>query len=176
MGASLMCMVRHGMLSERVRSMHAHEHYVCASLVQNAVCTRCALCRSVKKVCVKWPARKLMYMKAKDGDTDKEAEVWRGSLVSLSFQPCSSLRGCLSFLLSHCRRSRSYSYHHYTLHLSLPHTHTSASVAWPYMVCQCGHVQPRVPNKLLVQRIRITWMGDRHRWSVGWCTCSHRPR
>ena len=44
-----MCMARHGMLSKRVGSMHACKHYMCASLVQNAVCTCCALCRSVKK-------------------------------------------------------------------------------------------------------------------------------
>jgi len=35
-----------------------------------------------------------------NGDTDKEAQVWRGSLVSLSFLPRSSLRGCLCFSLS----------------------------------------------------------------------------
>ena len=45
-----MCMVRHGMLSERVESMHAHKHYMCASLVQNAMCTCCALC-SYKGLC-----------------------------------------------------------------------------------------------------------------------------
>ena len=44
-----MCMARHGMLSEKVGSMHTRKHYVCASLVQNAVYTYCALCRSVKK-------------------------------------------------------------------------------------------------------------------------------
>ena len=44
-----MCMAWHGMLSERVGSMHARKHYVCTSLVQNAVCRCCALCRSVKK-------------------------------------------------------------------------------------------------------------------------------
>ena len=44
-----MCMARHGMLSERVGSMHVRKHYVCASLVQNAVCRCCALCTSVKK-------------------------------------------------------------------------------------------------------------------------------
>ena len=42
-------MARHGMLSERMGSMHARKHYVCARLVQNPVCTCCALCRSVKK-------------------------------------------------------------------------------------------------------------------------------
>ena len=42
-------MARHGMLSERVGSIHACKHYVCARLVQNPVCTCCALCRSVKK-------------------------------------------------------------------------------------------------------------------------------
>ena len=44
-----MCMVRHCMLSERVASMHTRKCCVCASLVQNAVCTCCASCRSVKK-------------------------------------------------------------------------------------------------------------------------------
>ena len=42
-------MVRHCMLRERVGSMHTRKRCVCASLVQNAVCTCCALCRSVKK-------------------------------------------------------------------------------------------------------------------------------
>ena len=75
------------------------------------------------------------------GDTDKEVQVWRGSLVSLSFQPCSSLRGCLCFLLSHCRRSQSCSYHHYALHCS----HECGMAAW-----QRGYVQ----------HISITWMGQ----------------
>ena len=35
-----MCMMWHGMLSERVGSKHARKHFMCASLVQNAVCTR----------------------------------------------------------------------------------------------------------------------------------------
>jgi len=63
---------------------------------------------------------KLTYVKAKDGDTGKEAQVWRGSLISLSlsFQPRSSLRGCLCFSLFHHRHSWSCSYHHYALHCS----------------------------------------------------------
>ena len=44
-GTSLSCVVG-GMLSERAGSMDARMHYVCASLVQNAVCTLC-LCRKV---------------------------------------------------------------------------------------------------------------------------------
>ena len=61
-----MCMAQHGMLSERVGSMHAHKHYMCTSLVQNAVCRCCALCRSVKKgLCKVTTERKLTYMKAK---------------------------------------------------------------------------------------------------------------
>ena len=40
-GASLSCVVG-GMLSKREGSMHARMHYVCVSLVQNAVYTRCA--------------------------------------------------------------------------------------------------------------------------------------
>ena len=40
-------MMWHGMLSERVESMHACKHFVCASLVQNAVYVLC-LCSSVK--------------------------------------------------------------------------------------------------------------------------------
>ena len=39
---------------------------------------------------------------------------------------------CLSFSLSHCSRSQSYSYHHYALHCSPPRAHMSASVAWSY--------------------------------------------
>ena len=155
-----MCMAWHGMLRKRVGSIHT-------SLVQNAVCMCCALCRSVKKVCVKWLARKLTYVKIKDGDTNKEAQVWSGSLVSLSFQPRSSLRRCLIFLLSHCRHSRSCSYHHYALQSSPPCAHTSASVVWVYMACECGHLQC----------ICITWMGWTQSVSrpVGWCTCSYRP-
>ena len=44
-------MARHGMLSERVGSMHAHicMHYVCASLVQNAVWTCCAYVEKCEK-------------------------------------------------------------------------------------------------------------------------------
>ena len=41
-GGDLMCRARHGMLSERVGFMHARKHYVCASLVQNSVCTCCS--------------------------------------------------------------------------------------------------------------------------------------
>ena len=136
-----MCMARHGMLSDMVGSMHACKHFVCARLVQNAVCTCCAYVVVKKRVCVKWPLRKLTYVKVKDGDTDKEAQVWRDSLISLSFQPRSSLCGCLSFSLSHCRRSQSYSFYQYALHCSPPRAHTSASVAWPYMACQHGHMQ-----------------------------------
>ena len=73
-----------------------------------------------------------MYVKAKDGDTDKGAQVCRDSLISLSFQFHSSLRRCLSFSLSHCWCSWSYSYQNYALHCSPPCAHTSASVAWPY--------------------------------------------
>ena len=69
-----MCMTRHGMLSERVGSMHASKHFVCASLVQNAVCVLC-LCSSVKKGLCKVTARTLTYVKAKDGDTKKGAQV-----------------------------------------------------------------------------------------------------
>ena len=126
-----MCMAWHSMLSERVGSMHARKHFVCTSLVQNAVCTCCAYVVVWKRVCVKWPARTLTYVKAKDGDTDKGAQVWRDSLISLSFQFDSSLHRCLSFSLSHCRRSQSYSYQNYALHCS-PCAHTSASMAWPY--------------------------------------------
>ena len=41
-------------LNERVESVYARMDYACASLVQNAVCTCCVLCRKVqKRVCVK---------------------------------------------------------------------------------------------------------------------------
>jgi len=50
-------------------------------------------------------------MKSADGTS-------RGSLVSLSFQPRSSLHGCLCFSLSHRRHSQSCSYHDYALHCS----------------------------------------------------------
>ena len=77
----------------------------------------------------------LTYVKAKDGDTDKEPQVWRGSLVSPSFQPRSSLHGCLCFSLSHRRRSRSCSYHHYALHCLPPRTCT-----WAWHGVQRVHV------------------------------------
>ena len=63
-----MCMVRRSMLSERVGSMNTHKHYVCASLVQNAVCMCCALYRSVKKGLCKVTGKK----------TDvRESQGWR---------------------------------------------------------------------------------------------------
>ena len=126
-----MCMVWRSMLSERVGSMNTHKHY-CVQVLSRMLCVRVVLYIEVwKRVCVKWPARKLTYVKVKDGETDKEAQVWGGSLLSLSLQPCSSLRGCLSFSLSHCWHSRSYSYHHHALHCSPPCVHTNASMAWP---------------------------------------------
>ena len=42
-------MAQQGMLSERVGSMHAHRHYVCASLVQNVVC----MCSAYVEKCEK---------------------------------------------------------------------------------------------------------------------------
>ena len=149
-----MCMVQQGMLSERVGSIHSRKHYVCASLVENAVCTCCALCRSMKKGLCKVTSKKTDVRESQGWRHWQEAQAWRDSLVSLLFQPCSSLRGCLSFSLSHCQHYLSYSYYHYVLHCSPPCVHTSASVAWPYMACQRGHMQC----------IRITWMG--RTWSV----------
>ena len=49
LGVSLSCVVG-GMLSEREGSMHSRMHYMCVSLVQNAVYTL-RLCR--KEACVK---------------------------------------------------------------------------------------------------------------------------
>ena len=46
LGASLSC-VMGGMLSKRVGSMHPRMHYVCISLVQNAVLHVLCLCRNV---------------------------------------------------------------------------------------------------------------------------------
>ena len=53
-------MARRGMLSERVGSMHAHARmsYVCASLVQNGVCTCCLYVESVKKALCKVTGQK----------------------------------------------------------------------------------------------------------------------
>ena len=132
----------HGLLSKRVGSMHACKHYVWASPVQNAVCmTCCALCRSVKKgLC-----------KVTGEITDvHESQGWRHRQGSASMKRFAgfSLIPALQFVvrvsqlsLSHCQHARSYSYHHYALHCSPPRAHTSASVAWPYMSCQRGHVQ-----------------------------------
>ena len=69
--------------------MHARKHYVWASLFQDAVRTCCALCKSVKKGLCKVTGEKTM--KAKDGDTDKEAQVERGSLVSLFVIRCAGV-------------------------------------------------------------------------------------
>ena len=109
------------------------------------------LCRSVKRGLCEIPGEKnwRTWNPRMHGDTDKEAQVWRGSLVSLSFQPRSSLRGCLCFSLSHRRRSQSCSYLDYALHCSRV-GHECGIAAW-----QRGHVQ----------RISITWMG--RTWSVG---------
>ena len=90
------------------------------------------LCRKVwKRACVKWPARKTDVRETQGcmhGDTDKEAQVWRGSLVSHLFQSRSLLCGCLCFLLSHRRRSQSCSCHtttHCTVHMSMAWRHGS---------------------------------------------------
>ena len=89
------------------------------------------LCSSVKKG--------LCEVTSKNTDV-RESQGWRhrqGStsmkrFADLSFQFHSSLCRCLSFSLSHCWHSRSYSYQNYALHCSPPCAHTSASVAWPY--------------------------------------------
>ena len=52
----------------------------------------------------------------------------------LSFQPCSSLRGCLCFSLPHRRHSQSCSYHDYALHCS-----HDMSVAWQRRVVAWAH-------------------------------------
>jgi len=90
------------------------------------------------------------YCTWKDGDTNMEAQVGRGSLVSLLFQPRSLLRGCLlCFSPSHRRRSRSCSYHHYySLLLTTLFTTARMNVAWGGSV-----------------GISITWLGQT--WSVG---------
>ena len=128
-------------------------HYVCLSLVQNAVCMCCDCVGNCDKGFV-WRENWRTWNSRKHGDTNKEVQVWRGSLVSLSFQPCSPLHRCLWFSLSHHWRSQS-SYH-YALHCS--HEHGMAA-------SQHGHVQ----------RISITWMGqtrsvDRSMHMVPWTT------
>ena len=80
--------------------------------VQNAACTSCTYLGKCEKGLV-WSDRrdKLTYMKPKNAQ--RHRQEWRGSLVSLSFQPHSSLRRCLCFSLSHRRHSQtqSCSYH-----------------------------------------------------------------
>ena len=52
------------------------------------------------------------------GDTDKEAQVSRGSLVSRSSLAVRCAQAGVSFTLSHRRRSQSCSYLHYALQCS----------------------------------------------------------
>ena len=95
-------------------------------------------------------------MKPKDGDTNNEAQVGKDSLVSLSFQPRSSLCGCLCFSLSHRWRSQSCSYLHYALHCS--HEWHGSVAAW-----QRGHVQRIMNGTDMVGR------------SVGWSVNARGP-
>ena len=52
------------------------------------------------------------------GDTDKEAQVSRGSLVSRSSLAVRCAQAGVCFTLSHRRRSQSCSYLHYAHHLN----------------------------------------------------------
>ena len=129
--------------------MHAHKNFVCAILAQNAVCTCCAYVVVWKRVCVKWLARTVTYVIAKDGDTDKGAQVWRDSLISLSHSsfavrcagvsafcfPIVRVLGLIAIVTTHC------TVHH--------HARTRAQAWHGLTACQHGHVQ----------RIRIMWMG-----------------
>ena len=75
-------------LSERVGSMKTRMHYVFASLVQDAVCTCCALRRKVwKRVCVKWLAReKKTYL---EGQQQRHGSANMKRFAGLSLVPTS---------------------------------------------------------------------------------------
>ena len=118
--ASLMCMARHGMLSRGWGP-----------------------CTPVSRICVKWPVRKLTYMKAKDGDTDKEVQVWKDSLISLSFQltvRCASVSAISVFSIiaittTHCTvhhhaRTRALAWHGLIWRASMGTCKLSVSCEW----------------------------------------------
>ena len=133
-GEPELCCWRH---AKRKGGVYAHL-YACVS-VQNVVSTCCAYVGNCEKGLCE-VTREKNWRTWNPRDAWRHRQGRRGSLVSLSFQPHSLLRGHLCFSLSHHRRSQSCSYHHYALHCS----HECGMAAW-----QRGHVQ----------RISITWMG-----------------
>ena len=164
-----MCMARNGMLSERVGSMHARKHYVCTSLVQNGVCTCCALCRSMKKCLCKVTGEKT-DVRESQGWRHRQGSASMKRFAGLSLVPASQfvaqvsqlfafpLSAFLVLLLSPLRTA-----------LSPPRAHTSASCGNAYMVCQRGHMQ----RICITVRVNGTDTVGR---SVGQCTRSCRPR
>ena len=108
-------------LSERVGSMHAHKHYVCASLVQNAVCMWCALCRCVKKGFCEVTGEKTDVRESQGWDTDKKRKYeevrWSLSRSSLAVRcagvsafhfPIVGVLGLIAITTTHC------TVHHHT--------------------------------------------------------------
>ena len=181
-------MVRHGMLSERVGSMHAYRRMHYANLVQNVVCTCCAYVGKYENGFV-WSDQqeKVTYVKAKDGDTNNEAQVWRGLLVSLV--PVLQFVAWVSLLFAfpslafsvltttHC--------HHAHEHGSMGMCNISVSREWDKhsLVPSPSPQLSSLAEKLL--RVIRTASDDSYgeglgmrleqTRSVGWCTCSRKP-
>ena len=119
-------------LTERVGSVHARMHYACASLVQNVVCTCCALCREKCEKAFVWSdwRGKLTHVKG-----------WRHQQWSTSMKRwmCQRWRCGTHSLLHGCLLCFSPSYHwrswscNYTLHCSPSHIWT-----WHGMACNVG--------------------------------------
>ena len=150
-----MYMAQHGMLSERVGSMHAHKHYVCTSLVQNAVCRCCALCRSVKKGLCKVTGEKTDVHESQTTPTRKhkyEEVRWSLSHSSLAVRCGVSQLFALPLLAF-----RSYSYH-CTVH----HNTCTRALAWHGLIWHAS---------MGTCKISVSREWDGH----GRCTCSRRP-
>ena len=162
-------MARHSMLRKRVGSTHACMHSVCVSLIQNAVCMCCACVEKYENG--DW-RENLTYVKAKDGDTGYRQRSARMKVRwSLSFQPRSSLCGCLCFSLfnrwhsrscsyhSHCWHSRSCSYHSHCWH--------SWSCSYHHYVLHCSHERGMAwHGSVGTCNISVSREWDRHGQSV----------
>ena len=80
----------------RVGSMHVCMHYVCASLVQNAVCTCCTY---VKRVCVEWTTRKTEVHESQ-GWWHRQGSASMKRFAGLSLIPASQFVARLSLLFA----------------------------------------------------------------------------
>ena len=92
-------------VNKRVGSIHARKHYVCASLIQNAVCRCCALCRSVIKGLCKVTGEKTDMCKSQRL-RHRQGSASMKRLAGLSLVPASQFVVRVSQLFaSHCRHS-----------------------------------------------------------------------